>query len=317
MHPEVPVTTRTKKWEALIAKCSREMIQDSAVVDAIPGPPRHVAPELAFRFTLKRGSSGSIDLSEIVGGIPGVVPGTLEPMTSRFQVDRANLERDEEPVAVVFRGTCREDLHVFYSRSKAELSLQHLPDTRESKIVLLPVSNKKPMQSGELPGRTNRIAFSSLPPGSYLLVAFPIIDAEALQQRALQLRDSCHFDEALVLLEEALEAEPNHALAWTRKATTLRRMGRHEEAMAAAEKALHADPECALAWRAKGALLRDGCKHQEGLDCYLRSLQLDPSDHLCWENKGNALMTLGRVEEANDAYAMGEQVKLLHPEERY
>ena len=168
---------------------------------------------MAFRFTLKKGSTGSVDLSGIVGGIPGIVPGTLEPVTSRFNVDRAELEQDAEPVAVVFRGTCREDLHVFYSRSKAELSLRHLPETRESKIVLLPIGDKKPIQTGNLPGKTNRIAFPSLLPGSYLLVAFPIVDAEALQQRALQLRDSCHFDEALALLEEALEVEPNHPLA--------------------------------------------------------------------------------------------------------
>ena len=217
----------------------------------------------------------------------------------------------------MFRGLRREDLFVFYSRRDASLVLQFLPGDRQSKITLLPVEGKRAARSGTLGGGMDRIEFTDLRPGSYLVVSFCLVDLEALKERAIQLRHGHRYDEALALLEEALEVDPRNYMALTRKGCVLRGMGQSEEAKAAVEEALQVEPECALAWRAKGALLRDDSKHQEGLDCYLRSLQLDPTDHLCWENKGNALLALGRDTEAVEAYAIAKDVKKLHPEERY
>lgn len=211
----------------------------------------------------------------------------------------------------------RGDLYLFYCACRASLVLYILPERFQSTVMLVPLGDDGVIRQATLGGEVCRIEFSALPPGCYLVASFPKVNLDALFRESLRLRNQDMHSEALTLLEEVLEFDPQHFKAWTRKGTSLRAMGRSDEAMVAVEEALRLNPECALAWRAKGALLRDAGQHQEGLDCYLRSLELDPTDHLCWENKGNALLALERQAEADEAYAEAKRVQELYPEEKY
>ena len=211
----------------------------------------------------------------------------------------------------------REDLYLFYRACDASLVLYTLPEKRQSNVMVVPLEDNTAIRQATLGGNVCRIAFPALTPGKYLVASFSMISADALHRQAQLLREQGMHAKALILIEDALELDPEHFEAWTRKGILLRQMGCRDDAMVAVEKALKVNPEYALAWRAKGAVLRDAAKHQEGLDCYLRSLQLDPTDFLCWQNKGNALSALDRTQEAKEAYAEAERVKKLYPEERY
>lgn len=211
----------------------------------------------------------------------------------------------------------REDLYLFYRACDASLVLYTLPETSQSTVMVVPLGDDGVIRQATLGGEVYRIEFSALPPGCYLVASFPKVNLDALFREALRLRKQDMHSEALTLIEEVLEFDPEYFEAWTRKGTSLRAMGRRDEAMVAVEEALRLNPKYALAWRAKGALLRDTDRHQEGLDCYLRSLELDPTDYICWENKGNALLALERKAEADEAYAEAKRVEKLYPEAKY
>jgi tetratricopeptide (TPR) repeat protein len=302
-------------WPELLAECSRQMTRTAGGAGGeCRGRPQG-RPEVAFRIKLQESEDGGTKLTNIIGGIPELLSCTVH--TSRTYSCCPALEPYAQHVALLMRGSRREDVHVFYRRSDSSLILRALPENAESRVMLVALAGDAAIRQATLGGRVRRIEFSNLQPGSYLVISFSLVDLDALHAEALNLCKEGEFAEALVLLEEVVETDTKDFLGWARKGYALRRMGLADKAMDAVEEALRINPGCALAWRFKGAILRDGNKHQEGLECYLRSIELDPNDHLCWENKGNALSALGRREEAREAYAEAAKVKELHPEDRY
>jgi hypothetical protein len=309
-----------KTWPEILADCDRLLspAEDSIATDKRP-PQRRARPEAAFRITLRRNENADsgTGLESIEGGIPKIVACVVHPVTPPPDARWLHPDAEERPVGVVMRRARREDLFLFYRAGDATLVLCTLPEKHQSKVMVVPLDDSTAIRQATLGGNVCRIAFSALAQGSYLVASFSLISAGALYRQAELLRKQGLPAKALPLIEDALELDPEHFEAWTRKGILLRETGYRDEAMVAVEKSLKLNPEYALAWRAKGALLRDAAKHQEGLDCYLRSLQLDPTDFLCWQNKGNALSALERSEEAKEAYAEAERVKKLYPEERY
>jgi tetratricopeptide (TPR) repeat protein len=307
-----------KAWPKILADCNRLLssVDESLATDERPRQRRGL-PEAAFRITLRRNADSGIELENIVGGIPKIVPCEVHPLTLQPHTRSMQPDEDEQPVGIVMRRAHREDLCLYYRACEASLVLCTLPEKYQSKVMVVPLKGSTAIRQSALGGNVSRIAFAALTPGCYLVLSFSMINADELFREAQQLRKQRLYDKALTLIEEVLELCPEHSEAWTRKGVMLRHMGLSDEAMVAAKKALETNPECALAWRLKGALLRDAAEHQQGLDCYLRSLELDPTDFLCWENKGNALTALDRTEEAKEAYAEAKRVKKLYPEEKY
>ncbi|HEV2194153.1 MAG TPA: tetratricopeptide repeat protein [Candidatus Acidoferrum sp.] len=306
-----------KNWPDLLAECIRLLSEAEAKGSSgerlVHCPPR---PEAAFRINLRENSGGK-SLESVVGGIPKIVTSAVHVVTPRLSSRWLPPEGSEQPIGVLTRGPRREDLYVFYRECDASLVLYTLPEKFQSKVILVPLENDDVIRQAGLGENVSRVEFSTLKPGRYLVASFSMVDLDALQRQALQLRQEGMFSEALALLEEVLELDPQHFLAWTRKGYVLRGMDRRGEAMEAVEEALKINAQFAFAWRAKGALLRDAGKHQEGLNCYLRSLELDPTDFLCWENKGNALMALGKEAEGKEAYAKAREMREQYPEEKH
>ena len=303
-------------WPNVLTECAPFLLaNDAGVADEVRPVRRCARPEAAVHIRLQRNADGGIDVSDIVGGIPGVLSCTVHSVPPRLSRCWPAVQ-NEHPLGVIMRRSHREDLYVFYRACDASLVLYTLPEKSQSRVMLVSLQGGAAIQQATLGGRVCRIEFCALQPGSYLLLSFSLVDLDALQHQAQLLREQGMHSDALSVIEDILQLDPEHFEAWTRKGYILREMACPDEAMAAVDEALKINPEFALAWRAKGALLRDACKHQQGLDCYLRSLQLDPTDHLCWENKGNALRALGRDAEAEKAYAEARQVKELYPDEK-
>ncbi len=308
----------TNSWPKILADCACLLSPEDDNNAASKGATRHRSrPETAFRIELRKSKDGGTRLDSIVGGIPKIADCVVHTVPGPPDARWLHPDEEDRPVGVVMRRARREDLYIFYRDCDASLILYTLPEKHQSQVMVAPSEEGAEIKQAILGGKVCRIAFSALAPGRYLVVSFSMVSASELQREALQLRKQGMHDEALKLIEEVLELDPEDSEAWTRKGCLLRAMGRRDEALVAVKKALRMNPDCALAWRAKGALLRDADKDRQGLNCYLRSLRLDSTDFLCWQNKGNALMTLGRIEEAKEAYAEGERVQKLYPEERY
>jgi len=307
-----------KTWPEILAECEQLLSKADEKSSSEERPARCPRrPEAAFRIELRENPSGNTSLESILGGIPEMVPTVVYSVTTRLSSRSLLPEKDEQPIGLVTRRPRREDVYVFYRDRDASLVLYTLRDEFRSKVILVPLQGDDVVRQAKLGEDVCRIEFSKLKTGSYLVASFSMVNLDALQRRALELKAQGLYREALALLEENLEMEPEDFLAWTRKGYLLRAMHRPDEAMAAVLEALRINPACAFSWRARGALLRDMCKHQEGLNCYLRSLELDPTDFLCWQNKGNALTALGKEAQAQEAYAKANAVRELYPEEKH
>jgi tetratricopeptide (TPR) repeat protein len=67
-------------------------------------------------------------------------------------------------------------------------------------------------------------------------------DPVALYDQADKLKDEGKLEEAAAKLKEALEADPNYALAHSALAVVLQRLGKHEEAIGHARRACELEP---------------------------------------------------------------------------
>jgi len=116
------------------------------------------------------------------------------------------------------------------------------------------------------------------------------------------------FEEALTLLEEAIQLDREFAFAWNGKGNALSSLKRYDEALAAYDKAIQIDPEYAVAWSNKGNALGDLKRYDEALAAYDKAIQIDPEDALAWSNKGSTLGDLKRYDEALAAYDKAIQI---------
>jgi tetratricopeptide (TPR) repeat protein len=127
---------------------------------------------------------------------------------------------------------------------------------------------------------------------------------EARQQRC---------DAALEYYDQALQIEPDYALAFYDRGLCLHDLGRDEEALASFDEALqtkelvkpqtYADIYLAeLTWANRGDVLTTLGRYEEGIGSYDRALNLDQRDAGVWNNRGTALMKLGRYDDAISSF---------------
>lgn len=76
--------------------------------------------------------------------------------------------------------------------------------------------------------------------------------ASALVKKSERLYSEEKYEDALMVLDEAVRLAPNHAQAHNNRAAVLLALGRHEEAIAAASEALRIKPDYAIAHMTRG-----------------------------------------------------------------
>ncbi len=77
---------------------------------------------------------------------------------------------------------------------------------------------------------------------------------------------------ALDALEKFLATNPQHAEAWTKKASALEKLGRVDEAIDACNRALTANGSLVIAYLQKGGLLNRLERYDEALKCYEQAM---------------------------------------------
>jgi len=111
-------------------------------------------------------------------------------------------------------------------------------------------------------------------------------------------------EEALNLVNLAIQGDKEDAISWSLKGRILSEMGRDMEALGCIEKALELQPDLGVALSDKGIILMNlGPQYYEEAFNYLdKAVQLIPKSPVSWHNKGVALHKLGRDEEAIECF---------------
>lgn len=110
-----------------------------------------------------------------------------------------------------------------------------------------------------------------------------------------------HYELALESFEESIkfaaETDQSHSMAfvWIRKGKALCLIGNYEAAVVCLDQALQEQPDDAIAWEWKGRALFEQGLNTESLACYNVALQLAPNDYYAWSGKAMALGTLSRA----------------------
>jgi len=103
---------------------------------------------------------------------------------------------------------------------------------------------------------------------------------------------------ALALFDEALQAVPTFAQAWSNHALILRILRRTEEALQSGRRAIACDPKLANGWDITGLILRERREYASACEHHARAVALHPDNPLYQNNYAVALIACGRVEDA-------------------
>ena len=121
------------------------------------------------------------------------------------------------------------------------------------------------------------------------------IAAKIALSYALQARFK--LQTAVKTMEEAVQLEPNHALAWTRLAELQLSLGDHEKALASAQKAKQLNPSLAHIQIVLGFSDLAQSDIKQAQHAFEQAVQLDPNDPLARLGLGLAKIRQGKVNE--------------------
>ncbi|MFC0682754.1 tetratricopeptide repeat protein [Lysobacter korlensis] len=112
------------------------------------------------------------------------------------------------------------------------------------------------------------------------------------------LRKTRRFDEALVVLQRAVDAVPDSPKLWLELGITARAADLHEHAILAIRRAVALDPNAVPAWLALGHSLRTTGELDDAEAAFRAVLARQPDDRVAMVNLGAVLRLSGRPVEA-------------------
>jgi len=137
-------------------------------------------------------------------------------------------------------------------------------------------------------------------------------NAEALVYKGWALSQLKRFEEAATVLDQALQLDPNNAEALGYKGSALSQLKRFEEAVETLDRAIEMDSKQVWMLTAKGEALRLLGRRDEALKVQDQVLAQEPNDVIALSAKGHTLIELEREQEAIDALD-----KALNVDSRY
>lgn len=123
-----------------------------------------------------------------------------------------------------------------------------------------------------------------------------------LNEKGYNLNLAGKYEEAIKLLNKALQIDPRFSAAVVNKSWALNELGRYDEALRLADEALEIDPRSTSALVNKGFALDSLGKHNEAIKYYDDALEIDPRNTAALANKGFTLFSLGEYNEAIKYY---------------
>ncbi|CAK84704.1 unnamed protein product (macronuclear) [Paramecium tetraurelia] len=142
-------------------------------------------------------------------------------------------------------------------------------------------------------------------------------------------QDNDKYDEAIIILDQAINLNPNNYQAIWCKAASLRMLGQYKKAIIWADKALLLDPKHNFSLYCKAACLRMLDQYEEAIIWANKALAIDSQDCFALSCKGSSLRLLKRFNEAikvinasltinpNHFDSLKEKGACLHDEHQY
>ena len=107
--------------------------------------------------------------------------------------------------------------------------------------------------------------------------------------------------EALILIDKAIEMNPEFAYAWFSKGVALYQLNRYDEAVKALDRAIDLDKEEHSIWFVKGKILFEMGKIDEALSSFTTASQ-NTKDPEVWFWRGICQLQLGKMREAVESF---------------
>lgn len=144
----------------------------------------------------------------------------------------------------------------------------------------------------------NRQAWSQLESAARLFVSRFPSHAFGFKALAVALTMLDKPQEALLVLEVALEKFPQDTELHNNRAAALIRMGRFQESIASADTSLALKPDNGSAYANKGLALKNAGYWRPALEAYHKAIELDPGDYQSLNNAGISLLELEQYDSA-------------------
>lgn len=138
--------------------------------------------------------------------------------------------------------------------------------------------------------------------GFLALQFFNNSSATGLYSRANTLLKLKREEEAIGLLEKALQLKPDYADAWEIQGQAFYGLKRYQEALEAFDKAIYFQPQFLDAWVGRGLVLAQLKKYNEAIEAFDYGLKLQPNSAKVWHERGEILLQLQRYDEAVVSY---------------
>ncbi len=125
-------------------------------------------------------------------------------------------------------------------------------------------------------------------------------------------RRNGEWETAISAYNRVIEIEPNHFLAWRKKAYTLSEMGLNEEALSCYEKAVRINHDDVDVWCEKAEILTKLKRYQFAITAYGNALQINPQLASAWVGQGDLLLKIQQDESALHCY---EEALNINPDD--
>jgi tetratricopeptide (TPR) repeat protein len=103
---------------------------------------------------------------------------------------------------------------------------------------------------------------------------------------------SDRHEEAIAILDRALETKPDLYLAWFNRGFSLHNLGQYEKAIKSYDRALAIKPDLCEAWVNHGRCLADLGRDKEAVASHERALALRPDLHIYQSGEKTLLLAL-------------------------
>ncbi len=130
--------------------------------------------------------------------------------------------------------------------------------------------------------------------------------ADARLARAKIFYKQNRNDEALAVIEKAVQDDPRNAAAYTQQGAVYSRMEKRSMAFASYKKAVDVDPEYAPAYFDLGVLYYNGEDFNNALVAYRNVVRIEPQNYKAHANLASTYRQLERFPEANAQYKLAE-----------
>lgn len=124
------------------------------------------------------------------------------------------------------------------------------------------------------------------------------LTASGQNDRGMELYNQGKLDEAIVMYRQAIQLDPDFAVAYSNLAQALNDQGKIDEAIAACRQAIQLDPNFATAHNNLGFAFYKQGELDKAIAAYRQAIQLDPNLATAHSNLGVALRRQGKIDEA-------------------